>query len=191
MSRRDLPEENDPSIERPGDPATRPWPRPEAVPRYSPRALPPYRFIPKLAPHPRTHPHGHMAGAGEGGGGGEDDFRYGVDLYNCGCWWEAHEAWEGVWMGLETGSARRAAVQALIQIANAQLKLQLGRRKAVERLRGKYSELFERAGVAPSGLGFDAASWRRSVDAYIEARLAREALVHDRASYPPIVLDRD
>lgn len=179
----------DPS--EPTHPATRPWPRPEVLPRYSPRALPPYRFIPKLAPHPRTHPQGHMAPGGEQGDQGEQDFRYGVDLYNCGCWWEAHEAWEGVWMALAAGSARRAAVQALIQVANAHLKLQLGRRKAVERLRRKYAELFDRAGEAANDLGFDALLWRKEVDAYLGARLAQETLSHDRAGYPPIVLERD
>lgn len=191
MSRQDPSSPKDPTTRLPADPAIRPWPRPQGVPRYSPRALPPYRFIPKLAPHPSADPAGHMAGRGEAGEGGEDDFRYGVDLYNSGCWWEAHEAWEGVWMGLEAGSPARAAVQALIQVANAQLKLQLGRRNAVERLRRKYAELFDRAGAAANALGFDAVAWRSRVDAYFDARLAGEALCHDRAAYPLIVLDRD
>ncbi|HXK53240.1 MAG TPA: DUF309 domain-containing protein [Hyphomicrobiales bacterium] len=161
------------------------------MPRYSDRPLPPYRFIPKLAPHPTADPAGHSFGRKEDEGqGGEAAFRFGADLYNCGCWWEAHEAWEGAWLGLERGGARRALVQALIQVANAHLKLQLGRGKAVLRLRGKYSALFVRAGDDSALYGFDTGPWRRQVDAYLDARLAIEPLAHDRASYPPIVLDR-
>lgn len=49
-------------------------------------------------------------------------FRYGVDLFNAGCWWEAHEAWELVWQRCRRTSALGKLLQGLILLAAAQLK---------------------------------------------------------------------
>lgn len=54
--------------------------------------------------------------------------------FAAGYYWEAHEAWEPVWMGLPDASSERALVQAMIQIANARLKLVMGRDKAARRI---------------------------------------------------------
>ncbi|HSM19765.1 MAG TPA: DUF309 domain-containing protein, partial [Hyphomicrobiales bacterium] len=152
------------------DPRVRPWPQPAGIPRYSRLPLPPYRFIPKLAPHPTREPEGHSHARENEPDTGEAGFRHGVDLHNRGCWWEAHEAWEAVWLAAERGSARRAAIQGLIQVANAHLKLEQSRARAVRRLQGKYDALFAAAADLPSGaLGFDLPAWRRAVDAYFEA----------------------
>ncbi|MFC4454312.1 DUF309 domain-containing protein [Deinococcus sonorensis] len=43
--------------------------------------------------------------------------RQGAELFNRGEWWEAHEAWEPVWM--EAGGERRHFVQGLILLAAA------------------------------------------------------------------------
>ena len=51
-----------------------------------------------------------------------------------GYFWEAHELFEPVWMALEEGSEERRLLQALIQLANAQLKLTMHRPKAARRL---------------------------------------------------------
>ena len=51
-----------------------------------------------------------------------------------GYFWEAHELFEPVWMALEEGSEERRLLQALIQLANAQLKLRMHRPKAASRL---------------------------------------------------------
>lgn len=158
------------------------------MPRYSPRPFPPYRFLHRLAPHPTADPAGHSFGAEEADGG-EAGYLFGIDLYNHGCWWEAHEAWEGVWMEMEKGSPRRLAVQGLIQVANAQLKLELGRSNAVERLRGKYADLLDRAGDMDVALGFDLGAWRARTDAYIAARMGQDRPSHDMERYPVIILD--
>lgn len=158
------------------------------MPCYSSRPFPPYRYLHGLAPHPTADPAGHSHGVDGEEEGGVAGYLYGVDLYNHGCWWEAHEAWEGVWMRLERGTAARLAVQGLIQTANAQLKLELGRRNAVERLRVKYAELFDKAGAVDDAAGFDLAAWRARTDAYIAARMARETMHHDIARYPVIDL---
>lgn len=174
----------------PYDPRTRPWPAPPGLARTSTQPLPPYRFLPGLAPHPVTSPHGHSFARQEEPEAGDAGFRFGADLYNHGCWWEAHEAWEDVWLEAQPGSAPHLALQGLIQVANAHLKLELGRRNAVVRLVGKYRRLFLQAGAQPlSVYRFDLAPWQAAVEDYFARRLAAEPLAHDRASYPWLRLE--
>ena len=61
-------------------------------------------------------------------------FCKGLFFLRCGYFWEAHELFEPVWMALEEGSDERRLLQALIQLANAQLKLRMHRPKAASRL---------------------------------------------------------
>lgn len=63
-----------------------------------------------------------------------DAWRAGWRFLDDGFAWEAHEVWEPVWMALPAGSRDRAIVQASIQIANAALKLRMGRPRAALRL---------------------------------------------------------
>lgn len=105
------------------------------VPRYSQRPFPPYRYLPfqgaATLPHPRNDPAGHSFDADEDylPHFTPDDwvtcepYLYGVDLFNHGFYWEAHEAWETVWRaagGRDTCCG--IFVQGLIQLAAAQLK---------------------------------------------------------------------
>lgn len=52
-------------------------------------------------------------------------FLFGVDLYNFGYLWEAHEAWEGVWIVSKHDDLQRETLQGLIQCSAAALKLRL------------------------------------------------------------------
>jgi uncharacterized protein len=52
-----------------------------------------------------------------GGLSAEELLRLGVDLYNAGHYWNAHEAWEEVW--LEAPNELRAFYQGLIQVTAA------------------------------------------------------------------------
>ena len=69
------------------------------------RPLPPYTFIPGRTPHPVSDPAGHMHGKTLERPPAPDPSRWqesraylvGVDLFNHGFYWEAHEAWEGLW----------------------------------------------------------------------------------------------
>lgn len=61
-------------------------------------------------------------------------FDAGRRFLQAGFYWEAHEAFEPVWMQLAPGSCERSLVQALIQIANAALKARMNRPRAVRRL---------------------------------------------------------
>lgn len=61
-------------------------------------------------------------------------WRAGWVFFENGFYWEAHEALEPVWMAMAPNSVERHAVQALIQTANAALKMRMNRPKAVRRL---------------------------------------------------------
>ena len=61
-------------------------------------------------------------------------YLYGFMLYRNGYYWEAHEVWEPVWRSCRPNTSERLLLQALIQIANAALKRELGRPRATARL---------------------------------------------------------
>jgi len=68
-------------------------------------------------------------------------FQTGLEYLDTGYYWEAHEVLEPVWMVLPNNSDERYLVQALIQLANARLKLCMGRPKAALRLCGIVQKL--------------------------------------------------
>lgn len=102
------------------------------MPRHTAEPFPPYRYLPFVEgmPHPRRDPAGHSYGKEEEylPGFAAADWRdcqlylYGIDLFNSGYWWEAHEALETVWLAAGRESVAGRFVQGLIQLAVAQLK---------------------------------------------------------------------
>ena len=64
----------------------------------------------------------------------DPEYLRGVDLYNRGAFWEAHEAWEGLWRRAQDDLDRRAFYQGLIQCAAACLKRERGDSEASRRL---------------------------------------------------------
>lgn len=97
--------------------------------RYCPqRSFPPYRHIPGVTPHPIRDPLGHSYGAAEDDADPpppkmwrqNEAYLYGIDLYNFAYWWEAHEAWEGLWHGAE--DTYRLFLQGLIQVSASLIK---------------------------------------------------------------------
>ena len=53
----------------------------------------------------------------------DEEYLYGVDCYNHGYLWEAHEAWEGLWHQAKGTPAHAECLQGLIQCAAAALKV--------------------------------------------------------------------
>jgi len=104
--------------------------------RYTTRELPPYRYVPGRHPHPTRDPRGHSyepkptlnrhAPWRPEDWRELDDWLYGIDLFNAFYFWEAHEAWEGLWAAAERESAPALLLQGLIQIAAALLKAHMG-----------------------------------------------------------------
>lgn len=63
-----------------------------------------------------------------------DAFQTGLFYLHQGYFWECHEVLEAVWMRCPDPSPEREMTQALIQLANARLKLRMGKPRAVLRL---------------------------------------------------------
>lgn len=68
-------------------------------------------------------------------------YLYGHDLLDAGYFWEAHEVWEVVWLNCPPNSAEKVLLQMLVQRANAELKLNMGRSNASRRLAGQVNAL--------------------------------------------------
>ncbi len=94
----------------------------------------------------------------------------GLALYRAGFFWEAHEAWEPLWLAARPNSAERALLQGLIQLANGWLKLRLGREQAAGRIAGLAGEHLHRAG--PGEVLGISAGWRQAELARLIAAMA-------------------
>lgn len=79
-------------------------------------------------------------------------WRYGLRLLQNGFYWECHEVLEPVWLNAPPNSRDRAAVQAVIQTANAALKLIMNRPKAAVRLAQMAAGHLEEASDSTSGV---------------------------------------
>jgi len=117
---------------------SRPIPEPPSKGRvrYAPaHTFPPYRYVPGSGqPHPINDPQGHTFTNTRPPPHAEwtphlwpvlDAWLYGVDLYNHWYFWEAHEAWEGLWQVVDKSRPPALLVQALIQCSAAMLKVHL------------------------------------------------------------------
>jgi hypothetical protein len=60
-------------------------------------------------------------------------YRYGIDLYHQGYFWEAHEAWELLWRAAGRESVEGEFVQALIRNSAALLKAHTGNQRGTFR----------------------------------------------------------
>jgi len=103
--------------------------------RYTSQDFPPYRYVPGLHPHPTNSPDGHSFDE-------EDEehkkwdselwktnqgYLFGIDLYNFHYYWEAHEAWEGLWISSVRNSSDHRFLQGLIKLGAALLKIRMAK----------------------------------------------------------------
>ena len=121
------------------------------MPRYVPdEPLPPYTYVPGQSPHPVSDPAGHHYGAMPAQPSAPDPDRWqacrlylhGVDLFNHGYYWEAHEAWEGLWHACGRGGPTGAFLKGLIKLAAAGVKARAGRAEGVRSHARRAAELF-------------------------------------------------
>jgi hypothetical protein len=134
--------------------------------------------LPGRDPHPTRDPEGHSHGAEERPADyfaperwrENEDYLFGVDLYNHGYLWEAHEAWEGLWHRAKHDTAQALYLQGLIQCAAASLKIPMGQPRGLERLTSLGTEKLERAlaepapdSVRPGYMGLDVAAFVESM----------------------------
>jgi hypothetical protein len=171
--------------------------------RYSRRSFPPYRFVPGRHPHPTANPAGHsyhspgvpppavqwvppMRWAES------EDYLYGCDLYNHGYWWEAHEAWEGLWQLCDKQAAQGLYLQGLIQVSACHLKCFVGHADGVRRLLGSGVGYLRRV-LAESPeeryMGLRLRDFVRAVEDYYGDPQGTLRMEHHAAAYPYIRLD--
>lgn len=115
--------------------------RPRLLPE---RSFPAYAYLPGRQPHPVRDPAGHsyqIQPAQVIPSLGSDEFVWGEDLFNHGYYWEAHEAWEGLWHLADKGSTLRALLKGLILLSAAGVKIREGKRAAARRHTGRAAGL--------------------------------------------------
>jgi predicted metal-dependent hydrolase len=99
-----------------------------------------------------------------------EDFLFGVDLFNAGYFWEAHAFWERLWALEETSPEIRRVLQALIQTAAACLKVRQGQTAGARKL-------LDRAGLESLDgrkLGIDLDALAHGARKFVEAEGAGE-----------------
>lgn len=79
-------------------------------------------------------------------------FRAGLEAFDRGYFWEAHECWEPVWAAQPPASRRRHLLQGMIQLANAALKRRMGQERAAARILLLAESALARAGGETMGL---------------------------------------
>jgi uncharacterized protein len=102
--------------------------------RYLPhRVFPPYTYVPGQAPHPIRDPAGHMYGEAPAAAKllveewwNCEEYLWGIDLFNHGYYWEAHEAWEGLWHTAGRTGPVADFLKGLIKLAAAGVKTREG-----------------------------------------------------------------
>jgi uncharacterized protein len=104
------------------------------APRFTLDALPAYSFVPGQFPHPHSDADGHRFGSGLPPADAVDPDRWassrhyllGIDLFNCGYYWEAHEIWEAAWNASGRAGPVANVLKALIQLAVVGVKARQG-----------------------------------------------------------------
>lgn len=142
------------------------------VARYLPhRAFPPYTYVPGQAPHPIRDPAGHMYGEAP------DppqllveewwnckEYLWGIDLFNHGYYWEAHEAWEGLWHAAGRTGPIADFLKGLIKLAAAGVKTRegslVGRQRHLRRARELFNGVREQGHDRRMGLDLDTMATR-------------------------------
>ncbi|MCC7014652.1 MAG: DUF309 domain-containing protein [Planctomycetes bacterium] len=143
--------------------------------RYAPRRpFPAYAYLPGRDPHPTGDPAGHSfrsepepaaAYIEPAAWRDNEDYRFGVDLYNAGFLWEAHEVWEGLWHAAKHDAQQAEFLQGLIQCAAASLKVRMQQPAGVRKLAELGTARLERVARATRGQ-FMGLQLREFVDAF-------------------------
>ena len=115
-------------------------------------AFPPYTYLPGHRPHPTRDPEGHGFEILTQGDAflsltaweSCEAYRLGVELFNQGYYWEAHEAWEQVWRTMGKHTHEGQFIQGLIKVSAAAIKIRQGHSKAARSLLTQSSQHFQK-----------------------------------------------
>jgi len=111
--------------------------------------LPTYSYVPGKHPHPLRDSKGHSYGMeivvrqfDPSEWQNCEAYLFGIDLFNLGYYWEAHERWEAVWIALGRRGVLADFLKGLIKLAAAGVKAREGRANGVRRHAARAHELF-------------------------------------------------
>ncbi|MEE8583987.1 MAG: DUF309 domain-containing protein [Acidobacteriota bacterium] len=97
-------------------------------------------------------------------------YLYGVDLFNHSYFWEAHEAWEGLWKSAPAGSLADLFLQGMIKLAAAMLQREMGKLAGMRSLSQKGLERLRQVARQESNFcGLELESWIRGFSENIQA----------------------
>jgi hypothetical protein len=128
---------------------------PEPIARLVPdEPFPPYAFVPGRFPHPTSDPKGHSFGISPPMApkivpeNWQEcrPYLYGIDLFNGGFFWEAHVAWESLWMACGRKGAVADFLKGLIKLAAAGVKALEGIPEGVKSHSSRAAELWRIVG---------------------------------------------
>jgi hypothetical protein len=158
------------------------------TPRYCPqRPLPAYSYVPGLAPQPTSDPRGHSFGQHEPPPDpltptsylASATYRYALDLFNHGFYWEAHEAWESLWHVAGRTGPTADFLKGLIKLAAAGVKAREGRAAGVRQHAERAAELLR--GIQRSAIGEHDVVFGLSLDELIARSTAVSAAADELA----------
>ena len=160
--------------------------------RYSSQDFPPYRYVPGLHPHPTNSPDGHSYGEEDEESGKWDselwtdnqEYLFGIDLYNYHYYWEAHEAWEGLWIASIRNSSEHRFLQGLIKLGAALLKIRMAEYEiqdliGARNLSKSGIDLLSKVGI-DQFMGLDIPKFLKSYQDFVNPIYDNKTLVIDR-----------
>lgn len=115
--------------------------------------LPPYSYVPGgRFPHPVRDPAGHLFGRPVAHPPAPDldhwedshAYLHGIDLFNHGYYWEAHEVWEGLWHACGRRGLVADFLKGLIKLAAAGVKVREGQPRGIRSHAARAAELFRK-----------------------------------------------
>ena len=144
---------------------------PRLVPRYS---LPAYAFVPGGPfPHPNRDPRGHALDCPPlpASPPTADNwpeclaYLYGIDLFNHGYYWEAHEVWESLWRQQGRIGPTADFLKGLIKLAAAAVKARAGEPLGVQSHARRAAEQFRRLQTVLGGERYFGLAWTELIRA--------------------------
>lgn len=170
--------------------------------KYCPQIpFPPYRHLPGVTPHPIRDPLGHSYGIEEVDENPlppemwqqNEAYLYGVDLYNFSYWWEAHEAWEGLWHQAE--DTYRLFLQGLIQVSASLIKYHMRMLRPLRTLsiagRDKLQQVVVECGDASTNyIGINLSKFLKTADEFYSPFFAENVTeeTYQKIKTPPLIL---
>src|SRR6202023_3895720 len=115
---------------------------------------------------------------------------WGLDLFNHGYYWEAHEAWEGLWQVVDRGGPSRMLFKGLILLSATGVKIREGKHAAAVRHAGRAAAVLRRLMKVPElalerALGMSPAALAEYAEAAAKTHAALQATAPGQPPFKP------